>query len=178
MSARSFELLLDTAFAPEEPKLFDTSAAAVYQKFEQVFKASRLDKGKPSEELSYLFEMVRLGVAIAFIKAYSRLADNEGARDVLELLKEALHAKNTREIDKIIQKKIALFDSLYHEIFVNEQRELILGLFERTLDASSKEELDELMLEGLELLQEIDFEATTEDDEDEPLDEDFLKDIK
>lgn len=178
MSARSFEILLDTAFAPEKPQLFDTTPAAVYQKFEQVFKASRLDNGKPSEELNFRFEIVRLGVAIAFIKAYSRLADNEGAVEVLELLKEAVHAKSTREIDKIIQKKISLFDSLYHEIFVNEQREHILGMFERTLDASSKEELDELMLEGLEELQLIDFEAAGEKDEDEPLDEDFLKDIK
>ncbi|MHC2992537.1 hypothetical protein OB13_13445, partial [Pontibacter sp. HJ8] len=63
--------------------------------------------------------------------------------------------------------------------FVNEEREHILALFEQTLDATSKEELDELTLEGLELLQEIDFESTPNDEEDdEPLDEDFLKSIK
>lgn len=179
MSARSFELLLETAFAPEKPTVFEVPAAAVYQKLEQALKASRPQENKPSEELGYRFEMLRLGVAIAFIKAYSRLADNEGSREVLQLLQQAVKAKNTREIDKIIQKKISLFDSLYHEIFVNEEREHILALFEQTLDATSKEELDELTLEGLELLQEIDFESTPNNEEDdEPLDEDFLKSIQ
>lgn len=179
MSARSFELLLETAFAPEKAHVFDVSSAVVYQKLEQALKASRPQESKPSEELGFRFEMLRLGIAIAFIKAYSRLADNEGSKEVLQLLQEAVKAKNTREIDKIIQKKIALFDSLYHEIFVNEEREHILALFEQTLDATSKEELDELTLEGLELLQEIDFESTPNDeDDDEPLDEDFIKSIK
>ncbi|WP_033316653.1 hypothetical protein [Pontibacter roseus] len=179
MSARSFELLLETAFAPEKPHVFEVPAAVVYQKLEQALKAARPQQDKPSEELGFRFEMLRLGVAIAFIKAYSRLADNEGAKEVLQLLQEAVRAKSTREIDKIIQKKIALFDTLYHEIFVNEQREHILALFEQTLDATSKGELDELMLEGLELLQEVDFDAPQADeDDDEPLDEDFLKSIQ
>lgn len=179
MSARSFELLLNTAYAPETPQVFDEPAMAVYQRLEQALKASRPNAGKPSEELGFRFERLRLGVAIAFIKAYSRLADNEGAKDVLQLLQEAVNAKNTREIDKIIQKKIALFDNLYHEIFVNEQREHILELFERTLDAGTKEELDELILEGLELLQEVDFENIQQDDDDNDLlDEDFLKSIQ
>ncbi|MBD1397847.1 hypothetical protein H9Q13_11785 [Pontibacter sp. JH31] len=179
MSAKSFELLLDTAFAPEKPHVFEEPATAVYQKLEQAFKASRQQQGNASEELSFRFEMLRLGIAIAFIKAYSRLADNEGAKEVLQLLQEAVKAKSTREIDKIIQKKISLFDSLYHEIFVNEQREHILALFEQTLDSASKDELDELIMEGLEALQEIDFESARHDeDDDEPLDEDFLKSIK
>lgn len=179
MSAKSFDLLLETAFAPETPQVFEGSATAVYQQLEQALKASRLNQNKPSEEIGFRFERVRLGVAIAFIKAYARLADNEGAKDALQLLLEAVKAKNTREIDKIIQKKIALFDNLYHEIFVNEQREHLLALFEQTLDATSKEEIDELILEGLETLQEIDFEAAKHDEDDnEPLDEDFLKSIK
>ncbi|WP_299703699.1 hypothetical protein [uncultured Pontibacter sp.] len=179
MSAKSFELLLDTAYAPEKPHVFEGTSTAVYQQLEQALKASRLRQGNPSEEVGFRFERVRLGVAIAIIKAYARLADNEGAKDALALLLEAANAKNTREIDKIIQKKIALFDNLYHEIFVNEQREHLLALFEQTLDAASKEEIDELILEGLETLQEIDFEAAQHDeDDDEPLDEDFLKSIK
>ncbi|MDX5417645.1 MAG: hypothetical protein LPK09_00405 [Hymenobacteraceae bacterium] len=179
MSAKSFELLLDTAFAPEKPHVYQESATAVYQKLEQAFKASRQQQGKASEELGFRFEMLRLGIAIAFIKAYSRLADNEGSKEVLQLLLEAVKAKSTREIDKIIQKKIGLFDSLYHEIFVNEQREHILALFEQTLDSASKEELDELIMEGLELLQDVDFESAQQDeDDDEPLDEDFLKSIQ
>ncbi|SIT92703.1 hypothetical protein [Pontibacter indicus] len=179
MSAKSFELLLQTAFAPETPQVFEEPAAAVYQQLEQALKQSRISKGaNVSDEVGFRFERLRLGVAIALIKAYARLADNEGAKDVLGLLLEAVKAKNTREIDKIIQKKIGLFDNLYHEIFVNEQREHLLALFEQTLDATSKEELDDLILEGLEALQDIDFDAPQADDDDEPLDEDFLKSIQ
>ena len=72
----------------------------------------------------------------------------------------------------------ASFDQLYHEIFVNETREHLLALFERTLDAASKQELYELILEGLELLQDIDFDRTQDDDDDEPIDEDLLNSIK
>ncbi|WP_242927039.1 hypothetical protein [Pontibacter vulgaris] len=179
MSARSLELLLETAYAPEAPVALEGGAASVYQKFEQAFKASRLQKGnQASEELNYRFEILRLSVAIAFVKAFTRLADNENTKEVLDLLLQAIKAKNTREIDKIVQKKIALFDNLYHEIFVNAQREEILGLFERTLDAGSKEELDELIMEGLELLQDVDFDRTHDDDDDEPIDEDLLKSIQ
>ncbi|WP_114781755.1 hypothetical protein [Botryobacter ruber] len=178
MSARTFEMLLTTAYAPEKQHLFESGAAAAYQQFEQAYKASGRQRGMPQEELNFRFERVRLGVAIAFIKAYSRLADNEGAKEVLALLQEALTARSTKEIDRIIQKKINLFDNLYHEIFVNEQREQILAYFERTLDAASKEELDELMFEGLELLHETDFQHNHDDDEDnDQLDEDFLKSI-
>ncbi|GGG29345.1 hypothetical protein [Pontibacter amylolyticus] len=179
MSAKSFELLLQTAFAPENPHVFEGPATAVYQQLEQALRNSRTQGGKAAEEVGFRFERLRLGVAIALIKAYARLADNEGAKDVLHLLLEAVKAKNTREIDKIIQKKIGLFDNLYHEIFVNEEREHLLALFEQTLDATSKEELDDLILEGLEALQDIDFDAPQPDeDDDEPLDEDFLKSIQ
>ncbi|EJF10177.1 hypothetical protein [Pontibacter sp. BAB1700] len=179
MSAKSFELLLETAFAPEAPQVFEEQAAVVYRQLELALKNSRTKDGKVADEVGFRFERVRLGVAIAIIKAYARLADNEGAKDVLKLLQEAVNAKSTREIDKIIQKKISLFDNLYHEIFVNEQREHLLAMFEQTLDATSKEEIDELILEGLEVLQDIDFDAAQhEDEDDEPLDEDFLKSIQ
>lgn len=179
MSAKSFELLLETAFAPETPQVFEEPAAVVYQQLEQALKNTRLKGGKAGDEVGFRFERLRLGVAIALIKAYARMADNEGAKDVLQLLQEAVRAKNTREIDKIIQKKIGLFDNLYHEIFVNEQREHLLALFEQTLDAGTKEEIDDLIMEGLEALQEIDFENLQQDeDDDEPLDEDFLKNIQ
>jgi alpha-beta hydrolase superfamily lysophospholipase len=178
MNAKSFSLLLDTAFAPEPAQVFAEPADQVYLNLTQAIKASRQQQGKANEEVGFRFERVRLGVAISLIKAYSRLADNEGAKDVLHLLLEAVKAKNTREIDKIIQKKIALFDNLYHEIFVNEQREHLLALFEQTLDASAKEELDELIMESLETVQAIDFDAVQQDEDDEPLDEDFLKSIQ
>ena len=178
MSAKNLQLLLDTAYNTENPTVFEEGATQVYQKFEEAYKTF-VRTNKATDELNFRFERVRLGVAIALLKAYTRLADNETSIEALEVLQEAIKAKSSKEIDKIVQKKIAVFDNLYHEIFVNEEREHILGLFEATLDASSKEELDELMLEGLELLTAIDFEHHAQpDDDDEPLDEDFLKSIK
>ncbi|RAU83549.1 hypothetical protein [Pontibacter arcticus] len=178
MSARSFELLLETAFDEETPQLFEGGPSAAYANLEQAFKAARLKTGASANELNFRFEMVRLGAAIAFVKAFTRLADNEKTKEVLDVLSEAVKAKSTQEIDKIIQKKIGSFDHLYHEIFVNEQREHILALFENTLDASSKEELDALIQEGAELLQEVDWDATgSNDDDDEQIDEDLLKSL-
>jgi len=180
MSAKSFELLLQTAYDTDNPPVFSEGAASVYQEFEQAFKASHQQQGKTSDALHFRFERLRLGIAIAFVKAFTRLADNEKSMEALDLLQEALQAKSTREIDKIIQKKITAFDHLYHEIFVNEQREELLAMFEQTLDAGSKEELDELIFEGLALMQEIDWEASRDagdEDDAEPLDEDFLKNL-
>jgi len=180
MSAKSFELLLESAYTPEKPQLFEGGPATVYEHLEKALKTALLNNDQPTEELGYRFEMVRLGMAIAFVKAFTRLSGNEKSREALEVLQEALKAKSTREIDKIIQKKIESFDHLYHEIFVNEQREHILALFEQTLDADAKEELDELILEGLEVLQQIDWEASAQDDDDNELpqlDEDFLKNL-
>ena len=178
MSAKNLQLLLETAYDSENPQVFEEGAATVYRKFEEAYKEF-IKTNKATDELNFRFERVRLGVAIAFVKAYTRLADNETSIEALQILQEAIKAKSSKEIDKIVQKKIAVFDNLYHEIFVNEEREQILGLFEATLDASSKEELDELMLEGLELLTAIDFEHHAQkEDDDEPLDEDFLKSIQ
>lgn len=179
MSAKNLQLLLETAYDTEYPQVFEEGAINVYNKFEEAYKIF-VKTNKPTDELNFRFERVRLGVAIAFIKAYTRLADNETSIEALEVLQQAIKAKSSKEIDKIVQKKISVFDNLYHEIFVNEEREQILGLFEATLDAGSKEELDELILEGLELLSSIDFEhhAQKDDEDDEPLDEDFLKSIK
>ncbi len=153
----------------------------MYTDLERALREAKTSRGGSREQLSYRFERLRLGVAIAFVKAFIRLADNEKSKEVLEVLQEAVQAKNTREIDKVVQKRIATFDNLYHEIFVNPQREEILHLFEQTLDAGTKEELDELILDGLELLAEVDWDAPQnpeEDDDDaEPLDEDFLKSL-
>lgn len=179
MSAKTFELLLETAYDSDTPNVFEEGAAEVYHELERALRSAKFGKGNTRDELSYRFERLRLGVAIAFVKAFLRLADNEKSQEVLLVLQEALQAKNTREIDKTIQKRIATFDNLYHEIFVNPDREHLLHLFERTLDAGTPEELDELMMEGLELISGIDWNATYEDEDnnDEPLDEDFLKNL-
>lgn len=180
MSARSFELLLETAFDSPNPNVFEEGAATVYSDLERALREAKFSKGTSQEQLSYRFERLRLGVAVAFVKAFLRLAENEKSKEVLEVLQDAIKAKNTREIDKIVQKRIATFDNLYHEIFVNPQREEILHLFELTLDSGTKEELDDLIMDGLELLSEVDWDAPQgpeDDDNEEPLDEDFLKNL-
>ncbi len=179
MSAKSFEMLLELAFDSDNPEVYEEGATQVYQQFEKAYKDMLQKGGNATEELNFRFERLRLGVAMAFVKAFVRLADNEKSQEVLEVLQQAIKAKNTREIDKIIQKQIAKFDHLYHEIFVNEERNYLLGMFERTLDAASKDELDELIFQGLELLPEVDWDAPKheEDDDIEPLDEDFLKNL-
>lgn len=180
MSAKSFELLLEMAYDAPTPAVFEDGAAAVYTELERALRDSKFARGTGKDNLSYSFERLRLGVAIAFVKAFVRLAHNEKSKEVLEVLQDAIQAKNTREIDKVIQKRIASFDHLYHEIFVNPQREEILHLFELTLDAGTKEELDDLIMAGLELLAEVDWDYTHSDDDDsdiEPLDEDFLKNL-
>ena len=179
MSAKSFEMLLELAFDTDKPQVYEEGAANVYQQFERAYKDAQKKGGKPTEELNFRFERLRLGVAMAFVKAFVRLADNEKSHEALEVLQDALKAKSALEIDKVVQKQIAKFDHLYHEIFVNEERDYLLGMFERTLDAASKEELDELIFQGLELLPEVDWEAKGQDEDDDntPLDEDFLKSL-
>ncbi len=179
MSARSLELLLETAYDNAQLPVPEAETGKIYQDFEKAHKNARISAGNATEELNFRFERLRLIVAISFVKAFTRLSNNENSVEVLDVLQLALQAKGTKEIDKVVQKKIATFDNLYHEIFVNEQREQLLGLFEQTLDAGSKEELDELIFEGLDLMQGINWEADKEEDIDdiEPLDEDFLKNL-
>jgi hypothetical protein len=50
---------------------------------------------------------------------------------------------------------------------VNDEGEEILHLFERTLDADTKEMMDAVIEEALALAQEIDFDALHDDDDDE-----------
>lgn len=178
MSARASELLLLTAYETEKPPLAAEEAGSIYTDFEKAFKASRSASGKATEELNFRFERLRLLMALAFVKAFTRLSNNEKSKEALDVLQEALKARSTKEIDTMVQKKIAVFDQLYHEIFVNEQRDQVLSLFEQTLDAGSKEELDDLLFDGVALLQEVDWEANEEEQDDaDPLDEDFLKNL-
>ncbi|WP_161888709.1 hypothetical protein [Pontibacter russatus] len=179
MSARSLELLLETAYDNEKTPLSGEAAGSIYKDFESAYKAARTSPAKSPEVLSFRFERLRLVIALAFVKAFTRLSHNEKSVEALDVLQDALQEKSTKDIDRVVQKRIAAFDNLYHEIFVNEQREQLLGLFEQTLDAGSKEELDELIFEGLELMQQVDWDANNDEDTDdqEPLDEDFLKNL-
>ncbi|GAA4443870.1 hypothetical protein GCM10023188_45010 [Pontibacter saemangeumensis] len=178
MSARSLELLLETAYDSGNTPVSGEEAGNIYQDFEKAYKASLTSAGNVTEEVNFRFERLRLVIAIAFVKAFTRLSHNEKSGEVLGVLQDALQAKSTKEIDKIVQKRIDTFDNLYHEIFVNDQREQLLGLFEQTLDAGSKEELDELIFEGLDLMQHVDWDVNyDEPDDNEPLNEDFLKNL-
>ncbi|MHA6249022.1 hypothetical protein ACXYMU_13865 [Pontibacter sp. CAU 1760] len=180
MSAKSLTLLLETAYDTAQAPLSADAASQIYQDFERAYRASRSEAGKGMAEVNFRFERLRLVVALAFVKAFTRLSHNEKSAKVLAVLQDALQAPDTKAIDKVVQKRIGTFDNLYHEIFVNEQREHLLALFEQTLDASSKEELDELIFEGLDLMQDVDWEASAEDGPDDDtldLDEDFLKNL-
>lgn len=182
MSAKSLTLLLETAYDTAQAPLSADAASQIYQDFERAYRNSRsAAAGKGMAEVNFRFERLRLVVALAFVKAFTRLSHNEKSAEVLVVLQDALQAPDTKAIDKVVQKRIGTFDNLYHEIFVNEQREHLLALFEQTLDASSKEELDELIFEGLDLMQDVDWEASAEDGPDDEdtldLDEDFLKNL-
>ncbi len=181
MSAQRFEQLLKAAYEPGQPLPLAYSPTSAYEQLEKALQTAQSHNELVTEALGYRFEMVRLGMAIAFAKGFTRLSHNEKSVEALQVLQEALKARNTKEIDLIIQKKIRSFDHLYHEIFVNDEREAMLDLFEQTLDADAKEVLDELIAQGVELLEQADWEATApdedEDDELPLLDEDFLKNL-
>src|SRR5688500_1464139 len=98
MSAKNLQLLLQTAYDSENPQVFEEGAMNVYKKFEEAYKTF-VQTNKPSDELNFKFERVRLGVAIAFLKAYTRLADNETSIEALQVLQEAIKAKSSKEID-------------------------------------------------------------------------------
>jgi hypothetical protein len=115
-------------------------------------------------ELSFRFERVRLGVAMSLLQLLADLGDHDESRQVLAILHRALAARSTTEIDAIIQKEVKHFERLYTNLYVNEEGEQILHLFERTLDADSQPLMEEVIQEALALTQELDF---TREDEDE-----------
>ena len=157
MAETNFVLLLQKAFETENPDLFNVEPALIYKEFELAEKRLRSNQGQsnPQDNLHFKFEKVRLGVATALMQVFSEMADDDDSRKVLEVLKRAARGTSTAQMDAIINKDIKAFDSLYKDLFINDEGEILLGLFERTLHADSKAELDQIIREGTIALDQI-----------------------
>ncbi|WP_303310553.1 hypothetical protein [Hymenobacter sp. BT730] len=159
MSALAYEQLLREAFRTEEDaarylKEPDTSAYAAFE------HASQTD-------LAFRFERVRLGVAMSLMKLLAELGDHDESRRVLDVLHRALRARTVADIDNTITRDAKAFERLYTNLYVNEEGGLLLQLFEMTLDADSKQRMDEVIAEALALLPELDFSHHNEDEDEE-----------
>lgn len=158
MSTSPYEQLLRVAFPAEADASFLTpSALGAYTDFRQAGRA----------DLPFRFERVRLGVAMSLMKLLADLGDHEESRRVLEVLHKALAARSVADIDAIITKDAKLFERLYTNLYVNEDGELLLHLFERTLEADTQPLMEEVITEALALAAELDFEADDEEQDDE-----------
>ncbi|SDX93011.1 hypothetical protein [Hymenobacter psychrophilus] len=152
-----YQRLLELAFAdPAAATQYLTPATReAYHVFGQAAPA----------DIAYRFERVRLGVALALLRLLAELGDMEEARQVLDVLKNALQAPSVAGIDKAMQKGATTFDRLYANLYVNEDGEQVLHLFERTLDADTQRLMDSVIQEALQLVPTLDF-SRDEDDED------------
>lgn len=116
----------------------------------------------PAPQLAFRFERVRLGVAMSLLQLLADLGDHEDSRRVVDVLQRALRAGSVTDIDKTMHKEAATFERLYSNLYVNEEGEQLLHLFERTLDADSERAMDVIIQEALELAQELDFDREEE----------------
>ncbi|RSK24306.1 hypothetical protein [Hymenobacter metallilatus] len=152
-----YQRLLQLAFPQpaDATRYLSATTLAAYRAFEQADPA----------DIAFRFERVRLGVALALMKLLSDLGDLEEARTVLDVLHRALKAPSVSAIDSTIQKDAATFERLYADLYVNEEGEQLLHLFERTLDADSQPLMDDVIREALRLAPTLDFSHLTEEDE-------------
>ncbi|TGE16234.1 hypothetical protein [Hymenobacter elongatus] len=157
MSATLFEQLLHEAFRTEADAAQYLSATDIsaYATFERAAKP----------DLAFRFERVRLVVAMAVLKLLADLGDHEESRKVLDVLHRALKARTVTEIDATITRDAKLFERLYTNLYVNEDGELLLNLFERTLDADTQPLMEEVIQDALRVARELDYSA--HDDEDD-----------
>ena len=87
-------------------------------------------------------------------------------RKVVEALHRALQARSTTEIDNVMHKETKAFERLYTNLYVNDEGELLLNLFERTLDADSQDLMDAVIQEATQVAGTLDFERDDDEDED------------
>ena len=159
MSALRYEQLLRAAFRTDADAAYyltepDTAAYATFEHANQA-------------DTPFRFERVRLGVAMSLLKLLTDLGDHEESRRVLDVLHRALRARSVADIDATITREAKLFERLYTNLYVNDEGEQLLHLFERTLDADTQPMMDAVIKEALALAQELDFDAVDEEDEDE-----------
>jgi hypothetical protein len=153
----AYEDLLREAFrrVPEPARFLSLPTLAAYADFQRASTA----------ELSFRFERVRLAVAMSILQLLADLGDHEDSRRVVDVLHRALRARSVAEIDATMHKEARTFERLYTNLYVNEEGEQLLNLFERTLDADSKPLLDGVINDATLLARELDFTREDEDDE-------------
>jgi hypothetical protein len=159
MSTILYEQLLREAFRTEAEvaQYLSPAELAAYKIFEQAGK----------QDIAFRFERVRLVVAMAILKLLADLGDHEESRKVMDVMHRALKAKSVGEIDATITKDAKLFEKLYTNLYVNEDGELLLGLFERTLDADTQALMAEVIQDALSVARDLDFSSHDDEDEDE-----------
>ncbi|WP_125077611.1 hypothetical protein [Rufibacter latericius] len=161
MSDSLYQQLLEQVFGPE-PTSLKTEISPLYTELEKALKEARPGR-KSQEEVSFRFERLRLGLGISLLQLLTDLGGDEESAQVRDLLQEALQATGVQGIDKVVQNKSHLFEELYTDLFVNADAEHILALFEETLNASSKEETDELIASALEIAEDLEFQDNDDD---------------
>ena len=159
MSAQPYEQLLRQAFPTKEDaaRFLTEPNLTAYATFRQASRA----------ELAFRVERVRLGVAMSLMKLLADLGDHEESRRVLDVLLKALGARSVADIDATITRDAKLFEKLYTNLYVNDDGEMLLDLFERTLDADSRELMDQVIDEALAGAADLDFSHHDEDDDED-----------
>jgi len=160
MSAVTFETLLRVAFGERYDTFFTSAETTAYTRFE---RAARERGQGSSGELSFAFERVRLAVAMSLLQLLIDLAGgaDEAAPDdealtVQRILHRALReARSPADIDAIVGSEASAFERLYTDLYVNEAGEQVLNLFERTLEADTRRELDRCLSEAATLAQQL-----------------------
>ena len=158
MSAASFEYLLENAFGAEDAIAKKILKKNLYENFIAAEeKHHKRNSQEFDEELAFAFERLRLGIGIALIQVFVRLSENPESKKVVDLLLKALETKSIEEIDKTMHEGVEAFDNLYSDVFVNKDREDILALFEKNLEAENKAQLNGVLREGQTMLDQIDW---------------------
>ncbi|WP_139920042.1 hypothetical protein [Hymenobacter sp. DG01] len=157
MLVSPYQRLLQLAFsaAPDAAHYLPATTLSAYRTFEEA----------DPRDLSFRFERVRLGVALSLMKLLTDLGDLEESRRVMEVLRQALKATSVAAIDATITKEANVFERLYTNLYVNEEGEQLLHLFERALDADSQPLMDDVIREALRLAPTLDFSHLQEEDE-------------
>jgi hypothetical protein len=158
MTASSFAYLIDNAFGPDDATGKKLLAMNLYETFVGAEDQHR-SENKPGydENLTFAFERLRLGIGAALIQIFARLTEDPGSPKVVDLLLNALKAKNVEEIDQIMHEGVGTFENLYSDVFIHPVREKVLTLFEKNLEADSRASINAILREALSLIDEIDF---------------------
>lgn len=160
MSAVTFETLLRLSFGERYDDFFTSAETTAYTRFERA-SSGRAQPSVPAHELSFAFERVRLAIAMALLHLLLDLAheaqpdapptDDEAAVALRVLHRALREAHSPAEIDAIVGADADVFERLYTDLFVNDAGEQVLLLFERTLHADTRRELDGCLSEAAKL---------------------------